>query len=77
MEASDNPFAKIVLAHLKTIQTRETPGERRDWKLRIAQGLHECGFADEDVQELLKLVDWLMELSKPLEDDFERRLRGI
>ena len=28
LEASDNPFAKIVLAHLKTIQTRKTPGER-------------------------------------------------
>jgi hypothetical protein len=76
LEASSNPFAKIVLAHLKTIQTRDDPAERRDWKLRIAQGLHECGVRPEDVQELMKLVDWLMELPTVLQRDFKRRLHN-
>jgi hypothetical protein len=73
-EASNNPFAKVVLAHLKTLQTRHDPGERRAWKLRIARGLHECGFRPEDVWQLLKLIDWLMELPEALQRNFKRQL---
>jgi hypothetical protein len=74
LEASHNPFAKVVLAHLKTLATRGDPGERRDWKLRIACGLHECGFGPEEIQELLKLVDWLMELPTALQRDYAKQL---
>ncbi len=56
------------------IQTRDAPRERRDWKLRIAQGLHECDYDSEMVQELMKLLDWLMELPDALQRNFERRL---
>jgi hypothetical protein len=70
LEASHNPFAKVVLAHLKTLETRGDPGARRDWKLRIARGLHECGFSPEETRKLLKLVDWLMALPMALEQHF-------
>jgi hypothetical protein len=72
LEASRNPFAKVVLAHLKTLETRGDPGERRDWKVRIACGLHECGFVPEEIQQLVKLVDWLMELPVRLQRNFEQ-----
>jgi hypothetical protein len=75
LEASANPFAKIVLAHLKTLQTRDDPPDRHIWKFRIARGLHECGFATEDVQQLLKFVEWLMQLPEALERDYEQELR--
>ncbi len=74
LEASDNPFAKVVLAHLKTLQTQDDPQNRRTWKFRIARGLHECGFPAEDVQQLMKLIDWLMELPETLENDFQQEL---
>jgi hypothetical protein len=74
LEASDNPFAKVVLAHLKALETRGDPGERRDWKLRIACGLHECGFGPDETQKLLKLVDWLMELPMGLQRHFLHQL---
>jgi len=74
LEASSNPFAKIVLAHLKTLQTRQNPRERRDWKFRIACGLHECGFSPGDTQQLMKLVDWLMELPAALQRNLDQRL---
>ena len=32
LEADRNPFARIVLAHLKALQTRRDPEERRAWK---------------------------------------------
>jgi hypothetical protein len=74
LEASDNPFAKIVLAHLKTLETRDDPNDRRMWKFRIARGLHECGFGAEDVQQLMKLVDWLMELPEAMDQAYRREL---
>jgi hypothetical protein len=73
LEASHNPFAKVILAHLKTLETRGDAGERRDWKVRIACGLHECGLGPEETQQLVKLVDWLMELPAGLQQDFEQK----
>ena len=60
--------------HLKTLDTRGDPGELRDWKFRIASELHECDFSPEDTQELLKLVDWLMQLPAVLQADFRQQL---
>ncbi|HKI33998.1 MAG TPA: hypothetical protein VKA46_19250 [Gemmataceae bacterium] len=74
LEASDNPFAKVVLAHLKTLETRDNPNDRRAWKVRIARGLSEQGFPTEEVQRLTKMIDWLMELPTALERDFWREL---
>jgi hypothetical protein len=34
LEADKNPFAKIVLAHLKALETRRDPETRRQWKFR-------------------------------------------
>jgi len=33
LESASNPFAGVVLAHLKTQETRYDPGTRRAWKL--------------------------------------------
>jgi hypothetical protein len=62
LEADANPFARVVLAHLKALQTRRDPQERRLWKFRLVRGLYERGFAAEDVRQLFRLIDWLMEL---------------
>ena len=39
LEQSGNPFAAFVLAHLKTLQTREAPQQRLLWKVRLVKGL--------------------------------------
>lgn len=70
LEASDNPFAKIVLAHLKAAETRGEPVDRQQWKSRIIRGLYERGFSEGDVRELFRLVDWMMELPPVLEERF-------
>jgi hypothetical protein len=62
LEADANPFAKVVLAHLKALETRSDPGERRAWKFRLVRGLYERGFKAEDVRQLFRLIDWLMDL---------------
>ncbi len=68
LEADSNPFAKVVLAHLKALMTRRDPDERRAWKFRLVRGLYERGFKADDVRQLFRLIDWLMELPPPLED---------
>ncbi len=70
LEASDNPFARVVLAHLKAQQTRGDASDRYTWKKRLVRGLFERGFSAQDVRELFRLIDWLMELPPPLAKDF-------
>src|SRR5207249_9444624 len=52
LEASTNPFAPVVLAHLKARQTHGDPGGRYAWKLRLVRGLYERGFSAKEVREL-------------------------
>jgi hypothetical protein len=70
LEADANPFAKIVLAHLKTQQTRNRPADRKTWKIRLIRGLYEQGYTPADVRELFRMIDWLMDLPKLMEDSF-------
>jgi hypothetical protein len=74
LEGSQNPFAKVVLAHLKALETRQDPAGRRTWKLRLVRGLYERGFSNEDVRQLLRVIDWLMELPPPGQRRFEEEL---
>jgi hypothetical protein len=74
LERSKNPFAKVVLAHLKALETRQDPAARRGWKFRLAQGLYERGFSRKDVRQLLLVLDWLMELPPPLDQEYEHAL---
>src|SRR5262249_51092902 len=39
LEADPNPFATVVLAHLKTLETRRTPADRQAWKVWLVKGL--------------------------------------
>jgi hypothetical protein len=45
LEASRNPFATIVMAHLKTQETRHDVAERHVWKFRLIRRLYEQGYA--------------------------------
>ncbi len=74
LEEESNPFAKVVLAHLKALQTRRDPATRRFWKFRLVRGLYERGFSAENVRQLFRLIDWLMELPSPAQRAFRREL---
>ena len=77
LETSANPFAKIVLAHVKALQTRENPADRYDWKIRLVRGLYESGLIAKDVRELFRLIDWLMELPPALNNVFWQQVDQI
>jgi hypothetical protein len=69
-ETDTNPFALLVLAHLKTLETRHDPANRHAWKLRLVKGLYERGMSAEDVRQLFRFVDWLMNLPPVLQKLF-------
>jgi hypothetical protein len=77
LEASSNPFAQIVLAHLKARQTHGDPAGRYAWKVRLVCNLYERGFSPKDVRELFRLIDWLMEPPPALENVFRQDLDKI
>ncbi len=70
MEADPNPFAVVVLAHLKALETRRSPAERYAWKVRLVKGLYERGMDPEDVRQLFRFIDWVMELPEEREGQF-------
>jgi hypothetical protein len=77
LEASTNPFASVVLAHLKARQTHGDPVVRHAWKVRLVRNLYERGFSPKDVRELFRLIDWMMELPPPLQNVFWQDLDKI
>jgi hypothetical protein len=77
LEVSSNPFAQVVLAHLKARQTQNDPAERHSWKIRLVRNLYERGFSAKDVRELFRVIDWLMVLPQPLVDVFWQEMDKI
>jgi hypothetical protein len=57
LESSSNPFAVLVMAHLKAEELKDEPQEMKNWKLLLVRGLQEKGYKDEQVKDLLKFVD--------------------
>jgi hypothetical protein len=62
LETDPNPFSALVLAHLKTLQTRGEVSSRQDWKLRLVKGLYDRGWEQEMVLKLFRAIDWMMTL---------------
>jgi hypothetical protein len=67
LERDPSPCAAIVLAHLKTLATRDDPNSRHAWKLRLIKGLFDRGFSADDIRQLFRLIDWMMILPATLE----------
>ena len=70
LEQNPNPFGVIVMAHLKTIATRNDPASRLSWKLHLVKMLYGRGFSKKDILELFRFIDWVMILPEELEARF-------
>jgi hypothetical protein len=86
LEESRNPFATVVMAHLKAQETRRDGDARRRWKFILTRRLYEQGYAREDILELFRFIDWVLVLPEELEKGFwqdmqqyeeERRMRYV
>ena len=75
LEQSTNPFAAIVMAHLKTQATRHIPKQRLEWKLSVIKSLYRRGYNRAEVRELFRIIDWMMTLPKDMDSKFRQEIR--
>jgi len=75
LEASDNPFATVVLAHLAVQDTRRSAIRRREVKLALTRRLYERGYSRERVLSLFRFIDWLLALPAKQETLFWREIQ--
>ncbi|MEI2691083.1 MAG: cytosolic protein [Anaerolineae bacterium] len=68
LETSVNPFAIVVMAHLKAQETRHDYMERSNWKVLLIRRLYRAGYTRQDVINLFRFIDWIMRLPDDLDD---------
>lgn len=71
LEKSANPFAVVVMAHLKAMETKNKPLHRFRWKLELLKGLYQRGHDAEFRRQLIRFIDWVMMLPVELENKLE------
>ena len=74
LEASQNPFAIAVMAHLKTKETRNDALARKEWKSKLTRMLYERGYERQDIINLFRFLDWILELPEDLKRSFRNEL---
>ena len=77
LEASRNPFATVVMAHLAALQTRNDRLQRKQQKLALVRRLYSLGFEREDIINLFQFIDWMMSLPAELEREFWQEFRDF
>jgi hypothetical protein len=70
LEFTRNPFAIAVMTHLKTKETRNDAVARKEWKFRLTRRLYEQGYERQDILNLFRFLDWMMELPESLKQAF-------
>jgi hypothetical protein len=74
LQESRNPFAMVVLAHWIARRRREDLHARYAAKIKLIKGLYERGWAAEELRRIFRVIDWMVNLPKPLEVDFAHEI---
>jgi hypothetical protein len=77
LEESRNPFAVVVMAHLKAQETRKDSQQRKVWKFALMRRLYEQGYERQDVLNLYRFIDWMLELPAGLEREFRQDIEQL
>ncbi len=70
LEKGENPFAIVIMAHLKNLETRRNADMRKAWKLKLTRMLYEKGYAKQDIINIFAFIDWVMKLPREAEQSF-------
>ena len=68
LQAHDNPFALVTLAHLLTQATRRNMPARLQAKWQLVQLLYRKGWTRQQVLDMLHMLDWMMRLPPHLNE---------
>ncbi len=68
LEASRNPFALAVMAHLRVKQARGDNARKFAWKRALIFRLYERGYTRQEIYAFFRFLDWVMSLPPELEE---------
>ena len=74
MEASENPFSVVVMAHLRSHETRGRIKERYAWKLRLTRMLYDRGYGRDEVLGLYRFIDMVLSLPERMEEEYHEEV---
>jgi predicted transposase YdaD len=77
LESSTNPFATVVMTHLKVIETKRNIGQRKVWKFALTRRLYEKGYQRQEILDLYRFIDWVMILPEAVEREFWQALQAF
>jgi hypothetical protein len=77
LERSKNPFAMVVMAHLKAHATTRDRRGRLRWKLILTKILLERGYKDRQADNLFRFMDYILALPEALEVEFDREVTRL
>jgi len=75
LEKDHNPFAIVVMAHLKAQETKNNDQSRKLWKINLTRMLYKRGYEKQDIINLFRFIDWVMQLPQELEDEFWQEMQ--
>jgi hypothetical protein len=77
LEASTNPFATVVMTHLKFQETRKNVQQLRDWKWRLTRALYDKGYGKQEIENLYQFIDWVIMLPEEMERALWQELKAF
>lgn len=77
LEANPHPFAIIVRAYLKALETVGNVQEKYSWKKRFLLELYQLGMNRETLWAIYKFIDWMIRLPKDLNKAFVAEMKTI
>lgn len=72
-----NPFQIIIAAHLAAMQTQRDVTARFQSKWKLVRTLYDQGMRPDDVRQLFRLIDWLIDLPRELTERFSDALHDL
>lgn len=74
LERDLNPFAMMVMAHLKTKATISNLTEREQWKWNLIRSLYDKGYSKLEIVKLFKFIDAMMRLPPLLQQNLNKKV---
>ncbi|MDF1615804.1 hypothetical protein [Desulfurivibrio dismutans] len=76
LEASNNLFAVVVMAHIKANESRD--GDHRlYWKMQLIRMLYQRQYSRADILELFRVIDWVLTLPVSAQERFIAELKAF
>jgi hypothetical protein len=77
LQRNSNPFALVTAAHLMTLRTRHDDQRRFAAKRQLVKLLYAQGWNRQRVINLFAIIDWMLALPKPLEQQVWQDIEDI